>query len=187
MGKAQKSLHKTSALALLPGYFHSDRGKGRIWYVMCTAEIIRKIILCSYLKYALNQPLLRSSFWCSVSVPDGSWGDIYLLFSLHSPPMTGISQANSVWLGSTQDTATGMCCVKKQNTWALEYNNPFPPSPHPPQSDSCRCGQQNKQRLCWCSWFHKQGFVVRSHWLRTLGIVAKQLCTYMLHCFCWGV
>lgn len=78
-----------------------------------------------------------------------------------------------------------LCNKMKYMSMGVRQSLPSPSSP--PQSKSCRCGQQNKQCLCWLSWFYKQGFVVQLHWLRTLGIGAKQLCTYMLCCLCWAV
>lgn len=93
----------TSALPLLPGYLHSERGKGRIWSLMCIVEIVRKIILCSYSKCATWETSAEEQFpGPYVSAPSGSRGNIYLHFSLNSTPLICFSQANSVWAMTRQ-------------------------------------------------------------------------------------
>lgn len=180
----------TSALLLLPGYFHREGGKGRIWSLMCIVEIVRKIILCSYLKCATYGTIAEEQFPGQyVSAPSGSRSNIYLHFSLHSAPIICFSQAISVWTMTRQHPRGRHWHVlcNKMKYMSMGVRQPLPSPSSPPQSKSCRCGQQNKQCLCWLSWFYKQGFVVQLHWLRTLGIGAKQLCTYMLCCLCWAV
>lgn len=132
--------------------------------------------------WVISRTICFSSKWIKSS--------IYLHFSWKSMPVICFSQANSVWTMTRQRTRSRrwhVLCNKMKYT-SMGVRQPIPSSPSSPrQSKSCWCGQQNKQCLCWLSWFYKQCFVVQLHWWRTLGIVAKQLCTYMLCCLCWAV